>query len=73
MPSIARFIRRVRLQNPAHLAALLRGVLGSVEVHLVEASGDAGVLVGGLDAEREDAHRVDLLFLAQICEPSEGQ
>jgi hypothetical protein len=42
-------------------------------VHLVEASGDAGVLVGGLDTEREHAHRVDLLSRAERGEPAKWQ
>ena len=36
--------RLVGLKNPAHLAALLRGAFGGVEVHLVEACGDSSVL-----------------------------
>jgi hypothetical protein len=46
---------------------------GCVEVHLVEARGDAGVLVLGLDAEREDAHAVDLAAACQRPDPAERQ
>src|ERR1700722_3900724 len=65
--------RLVDLQDPAHLAALLRRGFSCVEVHLVETGSDAGVLVLGLNAKREHAHRVDLLALAQSRYPAEWQ
>ena len=68
-----RFIGTFDLEDPAHLAAVLGGRGGHVVVALVEAGGDAGVLVLGLDAEREDAHLVDLLALAQGLDPAERQ
>ena len=65
--------RRVGLQDPAHLPALLRCVFGSVEVHLIEARRDACVAVVGLDAEHDHADRVDLLTLAQRRQPAEWE
>ena len=54
-----RFIARVGLEDPAHLAAVLRPRFGGVEVLDVELRRDARVLVLGLDAEEADAHAVD--------------
>ncbi len=63
----------VGLEDPARLAAVLRRLCRHVVVAGVEAGGDAGVLVLGLDAEREDPHRVDLLAAPQRGDPAEGQ
>src|SRR3954453_21245298 len=48
----------VGLEDPAHLAPLLRGARRGVEVLAVQGGGHAGVLVGRLDAEEADAQGV---------------
>src|SRR3954453_6618291 len=48
----------VGLEDPAHLAPLLRRARGGVEMLDVQGRRDAGVLVGVLDAEEPDPHPV---------------
>src|SRR5829696_9322040 len=63
----------VGLEDPAHLALLLRRHLGRVEMALVEARGDARVLPLRLDAEREHAYPVDLAPVPEELRPSDRQ
>src|SRR5215208_5479378 len=62
---------RVRLEDPPHLAPLLRRNGGHVEVLDVHLRGHAGVLELRLDAEEAHAHAVDRLALAQEMPPAE--
>src|SRR3954468_14877046 len=65
--------RLVRLEDPPHLAALLRRPLGRVEVQLVEARGHPPVLPLALDAEGEDPHPVDLALAQQEAQPPDRE
>src|ERR1044072_6846543 len=64
---------RVGLEDPTHLAPLLRTDAGHVEMLHVHLRGDARVLELGLDAEEADAHAVDDLALAQEVPPAERE
>src|SRR4051812_14330149 len=65
--------RLVRLEDPAHLAARLRRLLGHVEVLAVEQPGDARVLELGPHAEEADAHLVDSRQLPEQLDAPERQ
>ena len=73
MPSRARFIGSfVSRIQPA--SALHHAVgIGGLDVFHVEGSGDAGVLIGLLDPEGEDADRVDLPATGQEVVPAERE
>src|SRR3954454_3190083 len=65
--------RLVRLEDPAHLAARLRRLLGHVEVLAVQQPGHPRVLPLGLHAEEPDAHLVDPRQLPQQLDAPERQ
>src|SRR3954465_11711799 len=63
----------VGLEDPAHLAPLLRDTRGGVEMLDVERRRDPGVLVGVLDAEEAHADPVHDRRTAQEVPPAERQ
>src|SRR3954466_10152569 len=63
----------VGLEDPAHLAALLRRLLRHVEVLPVQQRRNTGVLVLGLDAEEADSDLVDRAQLGQHADPAERE